>query len=117
MSSAAGIKSSGPTKGFLFLPPPPQLPSAVGLHGSEVTTARLDGGGRERTMLVCGFEAHPQRADGQPEGRLAERLSGVREVVVAGMEIEPGGGQRALGIKRGPSLAQRWHHSVASRAG
>ena len=55
MSSAPGLTSSGPTKGFLFLPPPPQLPSAVSLHGAEVTTARLDGGGRERTMLVCGF--------------------------------------------------------------
>jgi AraC-like DNA-binding protein len=55
MSSAPSIKSPGPTEGFLFLPPPPQLPSAVSLRGSEVTTARLDGGGRERTMLVCGF--------------------------------------------------------------
>jgi AraC-like DNA-binding protein len=55
MSSAPGIQSPGPTKGFLFLPPPPQLPSAVTLRGAEVTTARLDGGGRERTVLVCGF--------------------------------------------------------------
>lgn len=55
MSSGPGVKSPGPTKGFLFLPPPPQLPSAVSLHGAEVTTARLDGGGRDRTMLVCGF--------------------------------------------------------------
>jgi AraC-like DNA-binding protein len=55
MSSAPGMKSPGPTKGFLFLPPPPQLPSAVSLRGSEVTTARLDGGGHDRTVLVCGF--------------------------------------------------------------
>ena len=55
MASAPDAKSPGPTKGFLFLPSPPQLPSAVSLRGSEVTTARLDGGGRERTILVCGF--------------------------------------------------------------
>jgi len=55
MSSAPGLPSPGPTTGFLFLPPPPQLPSAVTLRGSEVTTARLDGGGRDRTVLVCGF--------------------------------------------------------------
>ena len=55
MSSAAGMRSPETAKAFSFLPPPPQLPSAVSLRGTEVTTARLDGGGRDRTVLVCGF--------------------------------------------------------------
>ncbi|HXU91197.1 MAG TPA: AraC family transcriptional regulator [Methylomirabilota bacterium] len=55
MSSAPGMRSSRGAKEFLFLPAPSQLPSAVSLRGSEVTTARLDGGGPDRTTLVCGF--------------------------------------------------------------
>ena len=55
MSSAPGMRSPGTAKAFLFVPPPPQLPSALSLHGSEVTTARLDGGGRDRATIVCGF--------------------------------------------------------------
>ena len=35
--------------------PPPQLPSAISLAGSEVTTAHLDGGGCDRATIVCGF--------------------------------------------------------------
>ena len=49
------MRSSRGAKEFLFLPAPSQLPSAVSLRGSEVTTARLDGGGPDRTTLVCGF--------------------------------------------------------------
>jgi AraC-like DNA-binding protein len=55
MSSAPGMRSPGTATAFLFVPPPPQLPSALSLHGSEVTTARLDGGGRDRATIVCGF--------------------------------------------------------------
>jgi AraC-like DNA-binding protein len=55
MSSAPGMRSPDTTDAFLFTPPPPQLPSVLSVRGSEVTTARLDGGGRDRTTLVCGF--------------------------------------------------------------
>jgi AraC-like DNA-binding protein len=55
MSSTPGMRSTRTAKEFLFLPPPPQLPSALSLRGSEVTTAHLDGGGRDRATIVCGF--------------------------------------------------------------
>ena len=43
------------TSSVYFAPRPPQLPYALSLHGSEVTTARLDGGGGDRAVIVCGF--------------------------------------------------------------
>ncbi|HKQ61198.1 MAG TPA: AraC family transcriptional regulator [Candidatus Polarisedimenticolaceae bacterium] len=56
MSSAPGMRSPGGDKQFYFAPRPPQLPFAIDLHGSDgATAARLDGGGRDRTTLVCGF--------------------------------------------------------------
>jgi AraC-like DNA-binding protein len=55
MSSVPGMRAPQLTKDFFFAPPPPQLPSAISVRGSEVTTARLDGGGRERATIVCGF--------------------------------------------------------------
>ena len=55
MSSTPGMRSARTAKELLFLPPPPQLPSAISLRGSEVTTAHLDGGGRDRATIVCGF--------------------------------------------------------------
>ena len=55
MSSAPGMRSTRTAKEFLFVPSPPQLPSAISLRGAEVTTARLDGGGRDRATIVCGF--------------------------------------------------------------
>jgi AraC-like DNA-binding protein len=55
MSSTPGMRSARTAKEFLFLPPPPQLPSAISLRGSEVTTAHLDGGGRDHATIVCGF--------------------------------------------------------------
>ena len=55
MSSAPGMRSPDTTDAFLLTPPPPQLPSVLAVRGSAVTTARLDGGGRDRTTVVCGF--------------------------------------------------------------
>jgi AraC-like DNA-binding protein len=55
MSSAPGMRAPGQTKDLLFAPRPPQLPFALNVRGSQVTTARLDGGGRERATIVCGF--------------------------------------------------------------
>jgi AraC-like DNA-binding protein len=55
MSSAPGMRAPRVDKEFYFAPRPPQLPYALSLRGSEVTTARLDGGGRDRATIVCGF--------------------------------------------------------------
>ena len=40
---------------FFFSPRPPQLPYALSMRDAEITTARLDGGGRDRSTIVCGF--------------------------------------------------------------
>jgi AraC-like DNA-binding protein len=55
VSSAPGMRPPPGDNEIYFSPRPPQLPYALSLHGSEVTTARLDGGGSDRTTIVCGF--------------------------------------------------------------
>jgi AraC-like DNA-binding protein len=55
MSSAPGLHGPGADKEFYFSPRPPQLPYSLSLEESRVTTARLDGGGRDRATLACGF--------------------------------------------------------------
>ena len=55
MSSAPGMRSPNVDKGLFFTPHPPQLPFALSMTGSNITTARLDGGGRDRATVVCGF--------------------------------------------------------------
>jgi len=56
MSSAPGMRSPEPASHEVFhAPRPPQLPYALALGSDDVTTARLDGGGRDRATIVCGF--------------------------------------------------------------
>lgn len=57
MSSVPGMRAPRQGKEVYFAPRPPQLPYAISLRGSEITatTARLDGGGRDRATIVCGF--------------------------------------------------------------
>jgi AraC-like DNA-binding protein len=55
VSSAPGMRAPRVDTGIYFGPRPPQLPYALSLKGAETTTARLDGGGGERTTIVCGF--------------------------------------------------------------
>lgn len=55
MSSAPGLRAPHMDKDFYFSPRPPQLPFAISVRDGEVTTARLDGGGRERATVACGF--------------------------------------------------------------
>lgn len=55
MSSAPGMRPTSVDKDMYFAPRPPQLPYALSLRGSELTTARLDGGGADRATIVCGF--------------------------------------------------------------
>ena len=55
LSSTPGMRADMVDIGMYFTPRPPQLPFSLSAHGGGVTTARLDGGGRERTTVVCGF--------------------------------------------------------------
>ncbi|HEY6572180.1 MAG TPA: AraC family transcriptional regulator [Candidatus Eisenbacteria bacterium] len=55
MSSAPGMRAPQADKEFFFAPRPPQLPYSLSMQGAEITTAKLDGGGRERATVVCGF--------------------------------------------------------------
>jgi AraC-like DNA-binding protein len=55
MSSAPGMRAPTVDKSVYFSPRPPQLPYALSMQDSTVTTARLDGGGRDRATVVCGF--------------------------------------------------------------
>lgn len=55
MSSAPGLRAGQVDVGVYFTPRPPQLPFALGVNEQGVTTARLDGGGRDRATVVCGF--------------------------------------------------------------
>ena len=55
MSSAPGLRAAKVDTAIYFTPKPPQLPYALGISGERVTTARLDGGGGDRTTVVCGF--------------------------------------------------------------
>jgi AraC-like DNA-binding protein len=55
LSSAPGMRPPRADTGIYFAPRPPQLPYSLSLRGSMITTARLDGGGHDRTTFVCGF--------------------------------------------------------------
>jgi AraC-like DNA-binding protein len=55
ISSDPGVRVPQARRDVYFSPRPSQLPYALSLQGSELTTARLDGGGRDHTTLVCGF--------------------------------------------------------------
>lgn len=55
LSSAPGMRSESRDLAFFFTPRPPQLPFVLSASGHGMTTARLDGGGRDRTTVVCGF--------------------------------------------------------------
>jgi AraC-like DNA-binding protein len=54
ISSAPGMRAPGDT-GVFFQPRPEQLPFVLALKDEQLTTARLNGGGAERTTVVCGF--------------------------------------------------------------
>jgi len=54
MSSDPRSPSTPVNKEVYFAPRPPQLPYALCLSGEE-SAARLDGGGRDRATIVCGF--------------------------------------------------------------
>ena len=55
MSSAPGLRAPQSATDPFFAPRPPQLPFALDAHRPDVTTARLEGGGRKHATIVCGF--------------------------------------------------------------
>ena len=55
MSSAPGMRAKSVAAGEFFTPRPAQLPYALSMNELGETTALLDGGGADRTTLVCGF--------------------------------------------------------------
>jgi len=55
MASAPGLRGPAQNRDFYHAPRPPQLPYVLDMHMPAVTTAKLDGGGRERATIVCGF--------------------------------------------------------------
>jgi AraC-like DNA-binding protein len=55
MSSAPGLRAGQVDVGVYFTPRPAQLPYSLSVNEQGVTTARLDGGGRESATVVCGF--------------------------------------------------------------
>jgi len=55
MSSAPGLRAKVVDPRIYFAPKPPQLPFALSVNHQGETTARLDGGGSERTTIVCGY--------------------------------------------------------------
>jgi len=55
VSSAPGMRPPQVEREVYFTPRPPQLPFSLSKRGSEDGTARLDGGGEERAVIVCGF--------------------------------------------------------------
>ena len=55
MSSAPGLRAPSVDAAIYFSPRPPQLPYSLSMKEAEISTARLDGGGRDQATLVCGF--------------------------------------------------------------
>jgi AraC-like DNA-binding protein len=55
MSSTPGLRAASVADDFRFVPRPAQLPYSLDAGAPDVMTARLDGGGRERATVVCGF--------------------------------------------------------------
>ena len=55
MSSAPQMRARVVDPGIYFAPRPPQLPFALSVSAQGEATALLDGGGSERTTIVCGY--------------------------------------------------------------
>lgn len=55
ISSAPGMHAGQVDTALYFTPRPPQLPFSLGVNERGVTAARLDGGGRDETTVICGF--------------------------------------------------------------
>jgi AraC-like DNA-binding protein len=94
MSSAPGMRAPSVDKSFFFSPRPPQLPYALSMKDAEITTARLDGGGRDRATIVCGLLAALPRVLQVPGSTLGADswvTTFLRAVVTESNQRRPGG--------------------------
>ena len=84
LSSAPGMDPGPPDMGMFFTPRPPQLPFSLGASEQGMTTAKLDGGGKSSTTVVCGFLG----CDARPFNPLLTSLPRVMRVpgVAAGQD-------------------------------
>jgi AraC-like DNA-binding protein len=57
ISSQPGLRGRPEDMSIYFTPRPPQLPFVINIGNQGITTARLNGGGRRKTTIVCGFLA------------------------------------------------------------
>src|SRR5262245_9469698 len=55
ISSTPGLRAKRVDPGIYFAPRPPQLPFALRVNERGEATALLEGGGAERTSIVCGY--------------------------------------------------------------
>ncbi len=55
VSSAPGMRAEPEDMATYFSPRPPQLPFAMQIGTPGVSSARLDGGGEDEAVIVCGF--------------------------------------------------------------
>jgi AraC-like DNA-binding protein len=55
MASAPGLRAPRTSNDEFFAPRPPQLPVSLELPAPPGLTGRLDGGGRDRATIICGF--------------------------------------------------------------
>lgn len=55
MASARELRAPRTSNDEFFAPRPPQLPMALELPPPPGLTARLDGGGKDRATIICGF--------------------------------------------------------------
>lgn len=83
LSSAPGMRVPELDRSLYFSPRPPQMPYSLSLQESSVTTARLDGGGDDRTTVVCGFLG----LDARPFNPLLATLP--RVIQVTGRSLGP----------------------------
>jgi AraC-like DNA-binding protein len=60
MSSAPGLRGTV-DRSLFFAPKPPQLPFSISVSQEGMATARLDGGGDQKTTVVCGFRGFDAR--------------------------------------------------------
>src|SRR5262245_43430378 len=83
VSSAPGLRAAGADPGVFFAPRPPPLPFSLSVSEQGATTAHLDGGGHDRTTVVCGFLGF----DAKPFNPLLASLP--RVLPVRGVASEP----------------------------
>ena len=89
VSSAPGLRAELVDTGIFFAPKPPQLPFSISVTNRATsegaTTAHLDGGGLDRTTVVCGFLGF----DARPFNPLLASLPRVLRMPAPALQASP----------------------------